>query len=233
MDGVFSMFKLDKIMTNSLIMIILFIVYSLIVLLIFHDKNLVFCSAYIFTVIAFIIGILLNKKLFNEETKSTFNSLPLAMFSFGYLVLQAVLSFILMLFSSFILLEISITIQVIILAIFLIVAILLFKSRDYIDDLEEKTEAQISFIKNLQKEVDILYTNYNKPEYGDELFELKEKVRYSNPMGNNDIKELEEEILKNINKLKVELTNNNQTQIFDLINLLKNNLNEREVKLKK
>jgi hypothetical protein len=225
--------KINKLGTNNLIMIILFVVYSLLVLLVFPDKNIVFWSAYVFTTIAFIIEILLNKKLFNEKTKSSFNNLPLAMVSFGYLAIQVILSFILMLFSFLISFELSIIIQILILAIFLIISILLFRSRDYIDDLEEKTELQINFIKNLQKEVEIIYNKYNNETYQTQLFELYETVRYTNPMSTNDIKNLEDEIAKNLKDLKIELENNNEKEILNLINILKNNLNEREVKVKR
>ncbi|MGL6298175.1 MAG: hypothetical protein ACRC1M_03300 [Methanobacteriaceae archaeon] len=226
----------DKIRTQNLIMIILLVVYSLITVIAFPMKGLVFWTGYIFTVIAFILLIILNNKLFNDKVKSSFNSLPLSIISYIYLLIQIVFSFVLMSLSIFTIFsnafEMSLTIEVIILAIFLIIAILLLKSVNYIENIEETTKNQINFIKNLQTEVKILYNKYSDEEYNDQLFELYETVRYSNPMSNSEISSLEEEITKNFENLKIELENNNENQILNLINKLKVSLNEREIRLK-
>lgn len=227
----------DTLRTQNLIMIILFVVYSLVALVIFPIRDLIFWVSYIFTTIAFILVILLNNKLFNERIKSSFNSFPLSIVSYGYLFIQIVFSYILMtlsLFSFFSsnLIQISIAIEVIILAIFFIIAILLLKSIDYIINIEETTKKQINFTKNLQKKVEILHNKYNNEKYKDQLFELYEIVRYINPMSNEEIKSLEEEITKNLENLRIELENNNENQVLNLINLLKEDLNEREIRLK-
>ncbi|MCL2156674.1 MAG: hypothetical protein FWH54_01490 [Methanobrevibacter sp.] len=227
----------EKIRTQNLIMIILLVVYSLIALTLFPIKNLVFWTGYIFTVLAFILLIVLNNKLFNDKVKSSFNSFPLVIISYIYLAIQIAFSFVLMSLNIFTIFsiyafEVSLAIEVIILAIFFIVAILLLKSVDYIGNIEKTTKEQISFTKNLQKEVEILYNKYMDGIYKNQLFELYEIVRYSNPMSTTEIKSLEEEITKNLDNLKKELKNNNENHILNLINELKDILNEREIRLK-
>ena len=226
----------DNLRTENLILIILLVVYSLIALIVFPVKSLVFWTGYIFTVLAFIL-LILNNNLFNDKTKSSFNSFPLAIISYIYLLIQIAFSFVLMSLNIFTVFsiytfEISLLIEVIILAIFIIVTILLLKSVSYIENIEETTKEQINFTKNLQKEVEILYNKYNDEKYKNQLFELYEIIRYSNPMSTSEIKSLEDEITKNLENLKIELENKNEKQILNLIKSLKDNLNEREIRLK-
>jgi len=128
--------------------------------------------------------------------------------------------------------QISLAIEVIILAIFFIIAILLLRSRNYIENIEKTTKEQINFTKNLQKEVEILYNKYNNEKYKDQLFELYEIVRYINPMSTPEIKSLEDKITEDLESLKIELENKNGNQILSLVDSLKDSLNEKEIRLK-
>lgn len=241
----------------NLIALILFITYSIVSILLFKDflfnkETLISWTGYIFTVIAFIVTIVINKELsdenelFDVNTKSIFNKLPLFIINYVYLTLQILFSLIaipLILVN----LEVVIAIEVIILATFLIITILLLKSKEYIENVDEDTEDQISFIKGLEKEIAILTIKINDKNVIDdnssdndnkennldnlikELEELKELTRYSNPMSNDKTREIEEDILKNLSKMKVELKNNEYVQVMNLINSMKDSLSEREI----
>jgi hypothetical protein len=139
--------------------------------------------------------------------------------------------------------EVIISIEVIILALFLIITILLLKSREYIENIDEKNENQISFIKSLKKEIAILNIKFADNKQGSdeiidnndfhsiksELEELKDLVRYSNPMSNDKTRQIEENILKNLSELKIELKNHQYQQAINLIKLIKKDIIERDI----
>ena len=213
---------------SNLIILVILISYTAISLL-FFNKNSVFLISYIFTIISFVIGIYLNTNIFNDKGISYFNNLPLGAIYLIYLIIQIFVSLICMnlpvIFISYVL-----SIQIIILSIFIVIMLLLLKSKDYIK-YNEETKKNQTFISSIQKEIEVIY-NIND-NYKENMSELKDLIRYSNPVSNNEVKSLENNIIKNINQLKENITGNNKENVIKLINDLKNDLNERNILLKK
>ena len=120
----------------------------------------------------------------------------------------------------------AIIVQVIVLAIAIIVELLLIQSIDYIDTVEVKKENQIKFQKNALKKVEILKQKYPNCK---ELENLYETVRFSNPMSNNEVNNLESNILENLNSLKEFLNGNDKENSLNKIKSIIDDFNERDI----
>ena len=214
----------------NLVYLVLFILYSIIVTLLFSDKGYVFWFSYLFTLFAFVVQFVLANYLINKNESSSFNSLPLLVISNIYLIIQIIVSILLMF--DIVILEYSIIIQSAILGIFIIISLLLSQAKDHIESVEEDTKNRTLFLTELKKEVGILS---NKVDDGlkDDFDELFEVVRFSNPMSNENVSYLEEEILSILIQLKDEINKNNKESILKLLSKLKDIIVERDILLKK
>lgn len=204
----------------NLSLIILFIIYFVIMTL-FFDINDLFIISLIITVIAFISQFVLGYYLNNE-----FNNFPLFTIAGIYLFAQIIISIFLNFFKiSF---NISVIIQVVLLGIFLILEFLLYQGKTHIEQFEKNSKDNIIFLSNFKKELKIL-CNLSDGDIKEELFNLWDIVKYSNPVSNNDSLDLENKILANFNDLKDCVNQNNNDEIVYLVNLLKNQFKEREI----
>lgn len=208
----------------NLILIILFVVYAILMFL-FLEVNDLFIFSFIITIIAFIAQFIIAYYL----DASNFNNYPMFTITGLYLFIQIILSFSLAIFRvSF---KITIVIQVVLLGIFLIFELFLSQSKDHIEQVEENTANKIVFLSNVRKDVEILYKKSND-DIKEDLFELFELVKYSNPVSNEQSFELENDILIKLDELKVCLNQNDKEEIVNLISLLKNDFKEREIILR-
>lgn len=208
----------------NLILIILFVVYAILMFL-FLEVNDLFIFSFIITIIAFIAQFIIAYYL----DASNFNNYPMFTITGLYLFIQIILSFCLAIFRvSF---KIAIAIQVVLLGIFLIFELFLSQAKDHIEQVEENTAKKIIFLSNVRKDVEILYKKSND-DVKEDLFELFELVKYSNPVSNEQSFELENDILIKLDELKVSLNQNDKEEIVNLISLLKNDFKEREIILR-
>lgn len=225
---------MKKINIFSISLIIILILYYLTISILIADKNLSFWICSIFTLIAIITQIIViytaEKRIENKpfEDIANYNNWSLYSVAFIFLIIQIILSVCLLMFK--INLGISVILQAIILGIFIIIELSLLKSIEYIEYVEEKNKIEISFLENVKKEIEILKSNSNNK---DELEDLYEVIRYSNPVSKKNVRNIENKIISDINKLKTEITLNNKEEISILINELKNSFKEREILLKK
>jgi len=222
-----SFFKNNKF---DFVFLILFVLYTIIVMLLFTDKGYVFWVSYIFTVIAFIIQYILIYYLIIKNEGSSFNNFPLLIIGNSYLIIQIIVSIILM-FDK-ISLEYAIVIQSIILGIFIIIEILLSQGKGHIESVEEDTKNRTLFLTEMKKEVEIL-SNKVDDDLKDNFNDLFEVVSFANPMSDEKISSIENEIIATLETLKNEVNQNNKENILKLINKLEDMFSERDVLLKK
>lgn len=118
---------------NNGIVAIIFVVYSLTLFLSYPiNNNLI--ATYIFSIIGTIVVIGLFNVYLNKG--ESFNSYPLIITSYIYIIIQYGLSLVLL--SANTIINTSIIIEVILLAIFLIISMLLLKSKEYIEKIEKR-----------------------------------------------------------------------------------------------
>jgi len=213
----------------SLVYLVLFVLYTISVMLLFSDKGDVFWLSYAFTILAFIIQFILIFSLASKNKSSHFNSFALLITSNFYLFIQIIASILLMF--NILSLEWTIVIQSVILGIFAIICLILSQAKDYIESAEEDTKNRTSFLKKMKKELEIL-SNKVDDDLKDNFDDLFKVVNNANPRSIEEVSSLEDEIIATFDELKEELNQNNNENILKNINKLKDMFSQREVLVK-
>lgn len=218
-----------KLKNQNIILVILFALYALIALLKFPLNNELIVTV-IFTIIALILTYYINNLNFSENKESNFNSYPLALTSYTFYIIQIIVSLILLYFA--VKMDNSIIIQAIILVAYVILSLLLYNSKHYIEDQEQKDIENVYFHEELEKSINLIVSKNHNKKYTKNLNDLKDLIRYSNPTSNFETKSLDDEIFKNMEILNDSVLNNKDKETFDSIHLLKDLINDRDIKLK-
>ena len=222
-------------MKNNKIMIgvsglILFLVYNIIVFTFSTERTQVFWSAYLFTVLAFLVQAVVFAMVYkrNVTVNDVFFSLPLVKISVKYLVLQVALGAIFMILENISVRIVNIA-QIIVLAVYLMLAIAALVAKNNIESIEEKTKERILFIKLLENDIVALQDRVNNPAIQTRLADLREIIKYSDPMSHPSLALLEQKVSNKIAQLS-EASNN---EMFDEIEALMADRNRKCKILKK
>lgn len=206
---------------------ILFALVSIIAFAVPTVKTKTFWIAYVFTAAAFAaqIGIwkaALGKK---ETLKSKFLGFPVVHIGIVYAVIQVIA------FSVFMLVPrlpawSAIVVCSIIAGISAVCMISADAGRNEIERVEAKVQKKVFYIRELQADVEFLAGNENDAAVKKALIQLAEKIRFSDPMSNEQLTDLENKISTKVAELK---TASNKAEIITELNSL---LDERNNKSK-
>lgn len=192
----------------GLIYVILLGVFNLLVFTIFKTRTNVFWLSYAFMTVAFavqIISMFLSFKTADVET--AFFGIPLASFSIYYLCASLVVGAVFMIFQNagF---TLAMVIQVLILAAFLIVAIISLLARDTVQAIGDNVKQNVTNHKSVLVDVEMLASSCTDPELKQALYKLADTVKYSDPMSTAAIELVEQRIMRKISELRVSMDNN-------------------------
>ena len=206
-----------------LILGILFVLVSVIAFAVPSAKTAVFWISYVFTVIAFAAQIFIWKATLGraESMKSKFLGFPVIHIGIVYLVALTVFLFIpaLPIWSA----------VVACVAIAGVSAICMKVSnvgRSEIERVSSKAQEKTFYIKQLQVEVELLAGAETDTATKSALAQLAEKICYSDPMSNEQIADIEDQITEKITDLK------SVADKVETINELNSLLDERNKKIK-
>lgn len=205
---------------------IAFVLFNVIGFAIPTVKTSTFWAAYVFTVIAFISQIAIWKFAFKDADtlKSKFLGIPLISVGITYLIIQLIA------FAVFMALPTASWIAVVVCALILgVSAICLIGTetgREEINRVEEKVEKKAFYIKSLQVDIEMLANSETNTETKAALTKLAEKIRFSDPMSNEVLAELEAEITAKVKELKIA---ENKAEIIKVLDSL---ITERNKKAK-
>lgn len=202
----------------GLIYAILLGVFNLLVFTIFKTHTSVFWLSYVFMTLAFVVQIVsmfLSFKTADVET--AFFGIPLASFSIYYLCAALIVGAIFMAFQNagF---TLAIVIQVLILAAFLVVAIISLLARDTVQAIGENVKQNVTNHKSILVDVEMLESSCADPELKQALAKLVDTVKYSDPMTTEAIELVEQRIMRKLSELRVSMDND---QIVDALNACK------------
>lgn len=204
---------------------IIFLLISIIAFAIPTMKTTTFWIAYFFTTIAIVAQIVSWKNAFEKEDtlKSKFLGLPIAYIGIVYLVAQIVAFAV---FTAVPTLPIwsAIVVCGAILAFSVIFMVAGEAGRGEIERVEEKVQKKVSFIKELQADVELLADAETDTSTKAALHQLAEKIRFSDPMSSEQLVDLESKICDKAAELKITMS---RMEIITEINLL---LDERNKK---
>ena len=201
----------------------LFALLSLVVFLIPTIKTATFWVTYIFTIIAFVAQIGIWKIAFEKENtlKSKFLGIPIIHVGIVYLAIQIIA---LLVFTGFSAMPfwITIIVCVFILGTSVILMISGEIAKDEIEKTEEKVKKKVLYIKELQVEVKLIAEKESDDNIKAELLKLAEKIRFSDPMSNEKLVDLETKIFDKVEELK--MSSNKQQIIIPHISFLQTHI---------
>ena len=209
---------------------IAFVLINVIAFAVPTAKTATFWIAYVFTAVAFVSQIAIWKFAFKgaDTLKSKFLGIPLISVRITYLIVQIIA------FAVFMALPltaswIALVVCVLILGISAICLIGTEAGREEINRVEEKVEKKVFYIKSLQVDVEMMASAETDTDTKAALTKLAEKIRFSDPMSNDVLSDLEAEITAKVKELK---TAENKTEIITVLDSLVTERNKKAKLLK-
>lgn len=192
-----------NLLLTSLIYGILFVVFNVLVFVIFKNRTDVFWMSYSFMTLAIIVQLVCMLLSFkNADLEAVFFGIPLASLGIFYLIAELAVGTIFMCFQQ-IGTTIPLVIQVLILAIFAITAIIALMARDTVQEIGNTVKEKVVRLKSVRADVEILFEGCTEPELKNRLRKLLETIRYSDPMTNDAIVDVEERIQQKVLELRI------------------------------
>lgn len=212
------------------VLAIIFALFNVIAFVIPTAKTATFWIAYVFTAVAFLSPIAIWKFAFNgtNTLKSKFLGIPLISVGSTYLLIQLI-AFAVFMACPLIPGWVAVVVGTLILGISAICLIGTEVGRDEIGRIEKKVDRKAFYIKSLQIDVEILADAETDADTKVALTELVDKIRFSDPMSNESLADLEPEIVEKVNELK---TAENKMAIITVLNSLLSERNKKEKILK-
>lgn len=163
---------------------IFFAVYNLLVFMILRPRTPVFWLSYGFMVLAFglqILGMYLSFKDFTVE--AVFFGIPLAHFTLYYFFAELFMSVVFMIFQN-VPWKIPFILQTLMLAVYGVVAIVSVFTRDAVVAAKDNVQNAAAAMRLDTIDIEMLRDEAKDPELRNQLRRLAEAVRYSDPMTN-------------------------------------------------
>lgn len=193
---------------TAAIYVIIFAVFNLLVFIISNERNGVFWMSYAFMCLAFIVQIAsMLLSLRSLETETVFMGIPLASLSFYYFFAAIFVGAVFMFFQNAPF-KLALVLQVLILAIYAVVAIMALMSRNVVQGVNDTIKENVQAIRTLTVDVDVFIPQVGDPALKRALKKLSETIRYSDPMSNEAVADIEEQIMQTVNELRVNIENN-------------------------
>jgi hypothetical protein len=193
---------------TAAIYLIVFGVFNLMVFLIANQKNSVFWMSYVFICLAFILqfaGMVLALR--SLETETVFMGIPLASISLYYLFAAVFVGVVFMFFQNAPF-KLALILQVLVLAIYAVVAIMALMARNTVQDINDNVRENVQAIKTLNVNIDVFIPQVSDPTLKKALKKASETVKYSDPMSNDAVSDIEDQIMQTVNGLRINIENN-------------------------
>ncbi len=205
---------------------ILFTLVSIIAFAVPTLKTATFWIAYVFTAAAFAAQIIIWRTALGKEAlKSKFLGFPVVHIGIVYAIIQTV-AFAVFLFAPTLPVWSAIVVCSIIAGVSAVCMISADAGRNEIERVEAEVQEKVFFIRELQADIELIATTETDADTKAELIRLAEKIRFSDPMSNEQLMDLENKISTKVLKLK---TATNKVEIITELTLL---LDERNKKCK-
>lgn len=209
------------------VLAIAFVLFNVIAFAVPMTKTATFWTAYAFTTIAFASQIVIWKFAFKgaDTLKSKFLGIPLISVGITYLIVQ-IIAFVIFMALPLTASRIAIVVCALILGVSAICLIGTETGKEEINRVEEKVEKKVFYIKALQVDIEMLASTETDSDTKAALTKLAEKIRFSDPMSNEALADLEAEISAKVKELK---TAENKAGIITVLDSL---ITERNKKAK-
>lgn len=215
----------------ALIYVILLGVFNLLVFTIFKNRTNVFYLSYAFMTLAFVVQIVSMLLAFKTtDVETAFFGIPLASFSVYYLCAALVIGLLFMIFQSASF-TLALVIQLLVLAAFLVIAILSLMARDTTVQINDDYKEKRTFRETQRVEIELLRDSCADAELKESLRKLAETVKYSDPMSTEAVADVERRIMQQFSELRVCLEDGRVGEAKDACRALERLYIERNRKL--
>lgn len=178
-----------------------------------------FWVGYTFITIAFIGNLICSFLFFKEENKGkVFLNVPIVSLAYSAVIVSFIVGVVAMAVPQ-IPYWIGVIVDVLVLAFYAIAIVKASAAADIVNDVEQKVKAQTFFIKSLTVDADSLMARAKSDEMKAETKKVYEAIRYSDPMSNNALASIENQIQNEFNAFADAVKNND-------IDLAKSSSNE-------
>lgn len=194
-----------------------------------------FWTCYIFTTLFILTNLFCWYISFDKEhLKSKILGITIFKASYLFLLLQIVFNILILAIGNFIKIPswICIIIETILFAFLIIIILVRNEYRETINSIQNKEVKATSFLNEIKINFDIINNLSKESKYSSEINRLNEKIKYQDPVSNDAVAELENEILNLTLELKQKLSSPNDEEIVKLIKLIDIKIEERKLRLK-
>lgn len=202
-------------------------VYILLTLLIPFEHNNSFWISFSFSVLAFIIGGIFSFLALNtQKNVELLFSISLVRNSCIYILVQAIISFLIMLIKV-VPVWLDVIITIVILAGYLILACMTLFAKNTTSDFEEKVKTKTVELRSQCVRISSMQNRVTDDSIKLSLGKLYDVLRYSDPMGNEQTALMEQDIMNHITELEQVIVDEKQDKIQELCNQLIHMIQER------
>lgn len=222
--------KSNVVLINGLI----FVLVSIGVMIGFKLKTNIFWLSYGFFVLAFIIhflSILIFLKKANNIDQ-VFLGMPIANISIYYLYIEAIAALGFMIYQFTAPFVAAFIVQFVILAIYLVMIIVAFSGTNHIKSVEEDIKNKTFSIKSKQIDVEMLLDSCADEGLKHKLNNLIQTIKYSDPMTNAQISDIDAQINGKLNELSTFVHNGDVLNARNACDSLESLYKNRNAKLK-
>lgn len=209
--------------------LILFVVFLVVAFVVPSKFTMTFWVAFVFTVVSFVLNTYKWVEYFktNKDLNSKFLRISILNVSYYYMIIQLII-FLVFKFAYMLPTWIAILCNILFFAFALISFITISSSADYIRTVDEKIRPKVNYIKNLQADVELIAASTDDLKTKEELTKLAERIRFSDPMSNEQLWGLEQQISGNVELLK----NAEGNDLLAIVEIIEKLLDERNKKCK-
>ena len=199
---------------TSVILAIVFIVFSIIAFALPFKKDALFWLSYVFGAAAILLQLYVLKTAFHgtDSVRSRFYGVPIAQAGLTYMVVQLVLSIIFMALAPVAPAWVGVILFVLVLAIALIVFIGADAMRDEVERQDEKLEVDTSCMTTMRSLVYPLAGRCTDKDT--KLAALADEFRYSDPVSSDALKAVEAELESSVSDLQAEVSGGDKGRII-------------------
>lgn len=212
--------------TVSIVIGILFVIYSLIAFGVIGYNGKQFATAYLFTAFAYVLFTMSIWLIYNF-----FLNYPILIGGVLYVVVQTIISIVFMRlpWDAF---KASVIVQLLVAAAYGVAALSVMSAKNVVSGMDDKTRKKRNYLELLQMEIETLLLQDKSSEVEKALTDLSETIRYSDPMSAKELAAAEDEILEKVTLLGAEYPTLSEEEQLLQIKEIKNKMLVRNRKCK-
>ena len=208
---------------------VVLVVYNVLAFALPFPKTAVFAVSYLFSMIAILAQIYVIRTAFyrGEGVKSKFYGFPIAKVGVIYLAIQLIGGLVFMALGLAVPVWLPLVLYVVLLGIAVAGFVAVDAARDEVVRQEVKLEKNVSRMREFQAKGQALVTLNKVPEAARPLEKLAENLRFSDPVSNEALAEIEDRLAECLAQLQSEVAAQKKEQILSLCQQAEQVLAER------